>query len=225
MRMAELSGRSGVPTATIKYYLREGLLPRGRRVNATQAEYGEEHVRRLRLVRALIQVGRMPVTAAREVLDAVDDASLSQHERLGTAAWALPRPVPPGQAGTGAGDTGDADEAGDAASARHEVAALLDRLGWQEAGPDSPPGQALTAAVAALTRLGYPCDAAHLTLFARAAERMAAAELDLLESFPDQAAQVEASVALTVLYEPVLLSLRRLAHVEESARRFRAEEE
>ncbi|OEV00168.1 transcriptional regulator [Streptomyces qinglanensis] len=220
MRMAELSERSGVPTATIKYYLREGLLPRGHRVNATQAEYGEDHVRRLRLVRALIQVGRMPVTTAREVLAAVDDASLSQHERLGTAAWALPRPVPPRQADTGAGDAGDA---ADAAAARREVTALLDGLGWQQAGPDSPPGQALTEAVAALTRLGYPCTATHLALFARAAERTAGAELDLLESFPDQEAQVEASVALTVLYEPVLLSLRRLAHVEESARRFGTE--
>ena len=35
MRLAELSERSGVPTATIKYYLREGLLPPGRQVNAT----------------------------------------------------------------------------------------------------------------------------------------------------------------------------------------------
>lgn len=31
-------------------------------------------------------------------------------------------------------------------------------------------------------------------------------------------------MALTVLYEPVLLSLRRLAHVEESARRFGAQD-
>nr|MDT0525976.1 MerR family DNA-binding transcriptional regulator [Streptomyces sp. DSM 41633] len=38
MRLAELSERSGVPTATIKYYLREGLLPAGRRISATQAE-------------------------------------------------------------------------------------------------------------------------------------------------------------------------------------------
>ena len=43
MRLAELSERSGVSTATIKYYLREGLLQPGRRVTATQAEYDEEH--------------------------------------------------------------------------------------------------------------------------------------------------------------------------------------
>ncbi|WP_058046439.1 hypothetical protein [Streptomyces roseifaciens] len=36
---------------------------------------------------------------------------------------------------------------------------------------------------------------------------------------------VAAVAALTVLYEPVLLSLRRLAHAEESARRFAGGEE
>ena len=39
MRLARLSERSGVSAATIKYYLREGLLPPGRQVNATTAEY------------------------------------------------------------------------------------------------------------------------------------------------------------------------------------------
>ncbi|MGO4749491.1 MerR family transcriptional regulator, partial [Streptomyces sp. 2MCAF27] len=78
MRLKELSERSGVSTATIKYYLRERLLPPGERVSATQAEYGEEHLRRLRLVRALIQVGRVPVATAREVLETAEDESLSQ---------------------------------------------------------------------------------------------------------------------------------------------------
>lgn len=44
MRLSELSERSGVSTATIKYYLREQLLPPGRRVSATQAEYTDSHV-------------------------------------------------------------------------------------------------------------------------------------------------------------------------------------
>lgn len=36
----------------------------------------------------------------------------------------------------------------------------------------------------------------------------------------DPPERIEAVVALTVLYEPVLLSLRRLAQTEESGRRF-----
>ncbi|NGO67085.1 MerR family transcriptional regulator [Streptomyces boncukensis] len=213
MRMAELSARSGVPTATIKFYLREGLLPPGERLSATQAAYGEEHLRRLSLVRALIQVGRMPVATAREVLAAVDDETLDQHNRLGVAAWALPSPAP----GLAAGED---DEA--ARTARRAVGTLMAELGWEEFGPGSPAYETLVGAVAALARLGYPCDAARLTRFARVAEELARTDLDLLEELESTAEQVEASVALTVLHEPVLLCLRRLAQAEESARRFPA---
>src|ERR1700716_801088 len=45
MRMAELSAESGVPVATIKYYLREGLLPPGERTSRNQARYDDVHVR------------------------------------------------------------------------------------------------------------------------------------------------------------------------------------
>ncbi|MFG2192668.1 MerR family transcriptional regulator [Streptomyces sp. NPDC048639] len=210
MRLAELSEHSGVPTATIKYYLRERLLPPGRRISATQAEYGEEHLRRLRLVRALIQVGRMPVTTAREVLAAVEDESLDQHMRLGAATWSLPQGPEP-----------DEDDPA-AETARATVAELLRQLGWtfEEGGEPSPARQTLVASVAALERLGYRCDTAHLEPYARAAAEIAAHDLDLVEEYAQPAEQVEAAVALTVLYEPVLLSLRRMAHAEESARRF-----
>src|SRR5262245_4307777 len=119
MRLAELSERSGVSTATIKYYLREGLLPPGRQVNATTAEYDEEHLRRLRLVRAMIQVGGVPVAKVREVLGHVDDDSLGRSIRLGAAMWALPQVPEP--------DEDDEFVQG----AHEEVMELLDRLGWQ----------------------------------------------------------------------------------------------
>ncbi|GAA2099262.1 MerR family transcriptional regulator [Streptomyces albiaxialis] len=212
MRLSELSARSGVPTATIKFYLREKLLPPGERVSATQAAYGQEHLRRLRLVRALIQVGRMPVATAREVLAAVDDEGMDQHTRLGVATWALPGPAPL--------RGGERDEESHEA-ARRDVAALLDRLGWHECEPGTTPAyDTLVEAVAALVRLGYPCDIPHLARYAHAAAEAAETDLDLLESQENATEQVEAGVALTVLYEPVLLSLRRLAQAEESARRF-----
>ncbi|MFF9770894.1 MerR family transcriptional regulator [Streptomyces sp. NPDC053086] len=212
MRLAELSARSGVSTATIKYYLREGLLHPGHRVTATQAEYDEEHLRRLRLVRALIQVGRIPVNSAREVLAALQEEGLGRNRRLGTAVWALPHGPAPD----------DRDPA--TATARRTADELLERLGWRYGGaasdtPAAPPYEMLVTAIAALARLGYPCDAADLEPYARAMERIAVEDLDLVERYaPDE--QVEAAVALTVLYEPVLLGLRRLAQAEESRRRF-----
>ncbi|MFD8871051.1 MerR family transcriptional regulator [Streptomyces sp. NPDC059590] len=212
MRLKELSERSGVPTATIKYYLRERLLPPGERVSATQAEYGEEHLRRLRLVRALIQVGRVPVTTAREVLETAEDESLPQNTRMGAAVWALPHGPEP------------AEDDPETADARHQVDTLLERLGWtygQELGDTSPAYGMLVAAIASLARLGYPHETDHLLLHARLAAELAVADLDLVEKYGGSPTErIEAVVALTVLYEPVLLALRRLAETEESGRRF-----
>lgn len=211
MRLAELSTRSGVSTATIKYYLREGLLPSGRRVSATQAEYDEKHLQRLRLVRALIQVGRVPIASAREVLTALEDDSLDHNSRLGTAVYALPHGPEPVE-GDPATET-----------AGRTVDALLERIGWQygrSSGPPSPAYGMLVTAVATLARLGYPCAVDDLAPYARSAGQLAVADLDLVERFESPDEQLEAAVALTVLYEPVLLSLRRLAQAEESNRRY-----
>lgn len=72
LAISELSKATGVPLATVKYSLREGLLPAGRATGATQAQYDESHVIRLRLARSLVQVGGLSVAAARDVLAALD---------------------------------------------------------------------------------------------------------------------------------------------------------
>ncbi|RLV69857.1 MerR family transcriptional regulator [Streptomyces sp. CBMAI 2042] len=125
--MSLVNSRStrGVPTATVKYYLREGLLPTGRRVSATQAE-----------------------------------------------------------------------------------------------GELSPVYRSLVASVATLVRLGYPRDIGYLSRQARIMEQAAVHDLDEMETYPSEAEQVEKAVASAVLYEPLLMSLRRLAQSEESARRY-----
>ncbi|MEU7213413.1 MerR family transcriptional regulator [Streptomyces sp. NPDC044989] len=211
MRLADLSNRSGVSTATIKYYLREGLLPPGRQLNATTAEYDESHLRRLRLVRALIQVGKVPVATAREVLGHVDDESLGRTIRLGAALWALPQDAEP-------------DEADPAvAAARTEVDRLLELLGWetsQELAPLSPVHRSLVVAVAALRRLGYPWNAELMAPYGELMMEVARRDLDFMETHASEAEQVEMAVASAVLFQPALRALHRLAQEEESARRY-----
>lgn len=85
MRISELSRRSNVPMPAIKYYVREGLLPPGERTEPNQVRYEEDHVHRLRLIRALLEVGELSIIRAKEVLAAVDDPELSVHQMLGTA--------------------------------------------------------------------------------------------------------------------------------------------
>ncbi|MET9919128.1 MerR family transcriptional regulator [Streptomyces sp. NPDC006435] len=211
MRLSELSEKSGVKPATIKYYLREGLLRPGHRVSATQAEYDENHLRRLRLVRALIQVGRLPVATVREVLSHVEDESLGRTIRLGAALWALPHGPDPDE------------EAPETAAAGEVVEQLLERLGWetaQQVGSLSPSHRSLVSSVATLIRLGYPCDVGYLAEQARLMHQVAAQNLDMMETYPSEEEQVETAVASAVLYEPLLMSLHRMAQEEESARRY-----
>ena len=101
MRIAELSSRSGTSIPSIKYYLREGLLPAGTSTGRNQADYGAEHLYRLRLIRALIDVGGLSVAAARDVLGAVDTPDLPGHTLLGTAhvRRRTPEPARPGRPG------------------------------------------------------------------------------------------------------------------------------
>ncbi|MFE2288139.1 MerR family transcriptional regulator [Streptomyces sp. NPDC059443] len=211
MRLTELSERSGLPIATIKYYLREGLLPAGRRIDGTTAEYDEGHLRRLRLVRALIQVGGIPVAKAREVIAHVDDESLGRTIRLGAALWALPQGP----------DPDEGDEA--VVSARREVDRLLEMLGWstaRELGALSPVHRSLVVAVATLIRLDYPWDAELIAPYAELMHQAAVRDMDFVETYPSEAEKVETTVAAAVLFQPVLKALHRLAQEEESARRY-----
>ncbi|MFE0513163.1 MerR family transcriptional regulator [Streptomyces sp. NPDC058964] len=211
MRLAELSERSGVSTATIKYYLREGLLPPGRQVNATTAEYDEEHLRRLRLVRAMIQVGRVPVATVREVLGHVDDDSLGRTIRLGAALWALPQVSEP--------DTEDEF----VQAAHRETEELLDTLGWSNAKlltTISPAYRSLVVAVAAFRRLGYDWDSELLVSYARLMHQAAVLDLDFVERHTSEAEKIETALLGAILTEPMLQALHRLAQEEESARRY-----
>ncbi|MBN0046195.1 MerR family transcriptional regulator [Streptomyces actuosus] len=211
MRLTELSERSGVSTATIKYYLREGLLLPGREINRTTAEYDEGHLRRLRLVRAMVQVGRLPVATVKEVLGHVDDDSLGRTVRLGAALWALPQVPEP--------DAEDAYVRG----AHEEVEELLRTLGWSNAAlltSVSPAFRSLVVAVAALRRLGYDWGPELLVDRARLMHRAAVLDLDFVDTQPSEAERVEAAVLGAILVEPMLSALHRLAQEEESARRY-----
>ena len=125
MRMAELSRRSDVRVATIKYYLREGLLPPGSPTAMTRAEYSEAHLRRLRLIRALVEIGEVPVSAIKKILTVVDDESQGVHRMLGAVQYQLgPHPAPPPQDDPG---WRQADE-------------LISEMGWT-INPVAPPAR------------------------------------------------------------------------------------
>lgn len=199
MRISELAHRGGVPVGTVKYYLREGLLPAGELTSATQAQYGEAHVARLRLVRALLGAGGLSIAVAREVLDQIDAPGLSVHDLLGAAHGALPSTA------DGGADLGAAME-------------LADRCGWQVAA-GTPALRQLAGALDALAAAGFDVTPGMLDRYARAATEVAEGDVAEVPMHSPEAAMRHVVIG-TVLLEPVLLAMRRLAHGAESARRF-----
>ena len=72
---------------TIKYYLREGLLPEGEKRTPRLTDYDKQHVRRLELLRILRDAGDVPVEGLKRLVAAT--------ETPGTAAplLSVTRPV------------------------------------------------------------------------------------------------------------------------------------
>lgn len=200
MRISELSRDTGVPVATIKYYLRQGLLHEGRLTSTTQAQYDETHASRLRLVRALVGVGGLSVAATREVLDKLDSPPTSMHELL-AAAQRLPESRGEEEVDTGAAES------------------LIKQLGWQIKTTDPGPVRRLAAALAAIEAADFSLPDDAVTDYARAMQDLAE---DEVASVPDEwsEAAIRNAVLGTILIEPLLLALRRLAQIDASARRF-----
>lgn len=69
MKMAELERRSGVNRETIRYYIREGLLPAPERKKPNVAAYSEVHVGRLKAIRRLQEERFLPLDVIRRVLN------------------------------------------------------------------------------------------------------------------------------------------------------------
>ncbi|WP_275465420.1 MerR family transcriptional regulator [Streptomyces noursei] len=198
MRIGELSRETGVAVPTIKFYVREGLLPAGRLTSPNQASYDEGHVRRLRLIRGLIDVGGLSVATVREVLTAVDAPGGSVHDAITPVPIGRPEGLP---------------------DARRTVAELIRRRGWR-AGADHPAAEAMAVALAAFQDLGQGAFVEVLDEYAEACERVADADLAYVGRHADVEELVESVVVATVLGDAVLSALRRLAHVDRSARRY-----
>ncbi|WP_030718788.1 MerR family transcriptional regulator [Streptomyces sp. NRRL F-2580] len=213
MRIGELSRRTGVPVPTIKYYVREGLLPPGELTSPNQASYGDGHERRLRLVRALLEVGGLSVAAIGEVLAAIDDKERPVHKVLGAAAQRL---VP--EYGDGRGD-GDGAPDAETVLARERVARLIEARGWC-VEPGNKAAEALVSALASLARVGHGGFVDVLDDYAEAAERVGRADLDYTARRVAREDLVEAVVVGTVLGDAVFAALRRMAQVDASARVF-----
>ncbi|WP_400994360.1 MerR family transcriptional regulator [Agromyces sp. GXQ0307] len=201
MRISGLADASGVAVATIKFYLREGLLHPGVATSATQATYDDSHVRRLRLIRALTGPVGLSVQQARAILTLIDEPGDDLYSTLGRAVGALPPPTLPPSAA-------DPDP-------YPRARAALEALG-QVYDPRFPAVAQLETALAAAEDAGLPMSDERLLAYGRSLRELAAYDLERMPA--DPRAAIEYTVLGTALYEPVILALRRLAHQDLAAR-------
>jgi DNA-binding transcriptional MerR regulator len=202
MRISELAQVADVSVPTIKYYLREGLLLPGRPTAPNQADYDDEHVRRLRLIRVLREVGGLGITQVRAVLRAVD-SEMPAHAMLGVAHHALGPAFP---------DPPSADEL----VALEQVDRWLDELGWR-VSVEAPSRRALARALVALRRVGRETGPEVFAPYAAWADEMASFEVSRTTTQGSRAETVAFAVAGTVVFGAAFEALRRLAQEHHSA--------
>ena len=78
LKISELAERSGVPVATVRHYLREGLLPEPVKTSRNLAYYPPRFVDRIRLIKQLQEERFMPLRVIRDLLERED----AEPERL-----------------------------------------------------------------------------------------------------------------------------------------------
>lgn len=205
MKLAELSSRSGIPITSIKYYVREGLLESGRAITSRSSNYDEAHLVRLTLIRFLIRSLEMPVEKVKVILAKIDSDEPDFLQAMTRVHSALPPYV-------------DTHELG-----ADVTAATIDRARRALAGSGLGFNESLVYDNALLVQLGHALSVAeaagipqhpeHLASYVEAARIVARADLQLVPTDSPTNA-IEFAVKGTVMYEPVLLALRRIAQME-----------
>lgn len=162
MRIAELAARTGASIATIKYYLREGVLPAGTPSSPNQHWYAEYHVARVRLVRTLIHVAGMPLDLVKRLFRPPNGtAAGTLTARMGDALHDMTVTGPPNPA------------------AAAELDITLKRFGWDT---DHPARHAAAAALTTLLEHGVPITPRDIGRYAECADNLAGMDRTLYQA-------------------------------------------
>lgn len=203
MRLGELSEATGTTPASIKFYLREGLLQPGQSINPTRASYGDEHVRRLRLIQGLRAVVGLGLEDIRRIIDASQGAGDSSSQRL-----ALLGTVQSVVLGLDAADRPQSAEG----------RALIRSMGW----PDEP-SEARTAVdrhLAMMRELGVAAEADVLEAYGRAADAIASAQLEVTDGSETIEEVILTAAVGMHMHNQLILKVIALAQASRSIRRY-----
>ena len=218
MRISELSRRSGVPVPSIKFYIREGLLPVGEHTAKNQARYSEAHLELLDLIRTLKDDLGMSLATVANVLRAVRERDSKLIDKgLNAVAQSARRAATANAAGTAHSAL---DRSGEQyRRALSMVRDVIAQMGWKVPEDNVRFDDAVAAVATVLRVWPFPLPPNVFSLYAHAAAMLAEHEIpEDWDSESDQLRAFKYALLGTYLFEPVLLTLRRLAHTDRSTR-------
>ncbi|MFV0427676.1 MAG: MerR family transcriptional regulator [Beutenbergiaceae bacterium] len=194
MRISELAAATGIPTPTIKYYLRERLIPAGEATSTTRAEYDQRHIDALGLVRALLASG-LAISDVRVLVAGITEPVADMGElvhRLHSLEQVLSRRHQQQQQ-----------------PLRPETEQTIAAYGW-DSSTNPAAATELQAALDAAMAAGFTVSANLQQRYAAAMTDIARAEIAQVPGMsPSQA--LRHSILGELLMERVLLAMRRLA--------------
>jgi DNA-binding transcriptional MerR regulator len=203
VQLKELSERAGVSPASIKFYLREGLLPAGQSVHATRAEYSPQHVTRLELIQALRKVVGLNITQIRNLLKLADDGV----PRLELLAAVQRTVLQLDEVGT---DDGDLRTQGGDAVVRFR--------NWPDVPSDAR--RALDAHLERMENLGVPVASEVLDAYSQALDNIAHFDITATTA-PDDVNQLILTAAVGMhLHGQLVLKLLALAQASHAIRKY-----
>jgi DNA-binding transcriptional MerR regulator len=203
----ELAKATGISVPSIKYYLREGLVSPGDPTATHRAHYGTPHLNRLRAIRALREVGQLPIASIAGIFRALDRGGLP---------FAIVASAMDAMAVRQRPRTRESEQA------RADVRRLLANMGVKTR-PRSGAVLDLAAALVKLRNIWGDVPVEQIRPYATAARALAKLETDAnRDAFAgDTEHLLRTAVLGTVLFEPVLISLRRVMHEDLAAETFR----
>lgn len=226
VKLGELARRVGTTTASVKFYIRAGLLPAGRKLNQTTAAYDEGHVKRLELILGFRSIIGTPLARIGDLTAVIDDPGAGALDVMETAQTiaaegsggsaadrgsSVPASTDGGTDGGTAAST-DVDPDTDPAGASAKVARLLAEQDWPDR--QSVARAAVEQRLRRMGGLGVELGSESLSRIAEAVGSIGVLDLDVEEGTRDELAL---GVAVgTYEVSQLVVDMLRLAHTSHS---------
>ncbi len=95
LKIGEIAKKSGVPPSTIRYYVRQGLLPEPTKVNKSMAYYDEGCIEKIQAIRHLQETKYFPLSVIKNILRRIDEGlTLEEAEAIEDAVFGTQTDLP-----------------------------------------------------------------------------------------------------------------------------------